>query len=208
MKKKKKKKTALLALVIMIWAGAIAGGLKALGDYANMSGKVGKRLGAWPSASALKRPLDHKPILVLFLHPKCPCSRATVGQLDALMAQTNRKAHVYAMFVQPKGWTENETKGPLWSKAAEIPGVIPILDPEGREAKHFGALTSGHLLAFDGEGGLGFSGGITISRGHMGDNPGLTAAIQFVNSGGAPIQQSKVFGCSLFKTHEKVALRR
>lgn len=126
------------------------------------------------------------------------------------MAKIEGKAHVYAVFVQPKGWDEREVKDqPLWRHASSVPGVETILDPEGREAKLFGALTSGHMIGFDDRGRLEFSGGITIGRGHMGDNPGLLAVTQFVITGHAPLQQTKVFGCSLFKAHEieKVATR-
>ena len=202
-----KRKAAVLSALLLVWAGAIVGGLKALGEYANAPGEVGQPMRTWPSNAVLKRPTDHKPTLVLFLHPKCSCSRASVGELDALMARTSGKAHVYAVFVQPQGWSEAETIGKLWKQAASIPGVTPLLDHEGKEARRFGALTSGHLFIFDNAGQLAFTGGITTSRGHRGDNPGLQAAVQFVNSGVAPIKQSKVFGCSLFKAHEKLVNR-
>jgi hypothetical protein len=197
------KKAASLFVLMVIWIAAIAGGLKILSDYSNAAGAVGQTLSAWPSHSSLSLAQDGKPTLILFLHPKCSCSEASVGELDSLMAKTEGRAHVYAVFIQPKGWEESEIKSlPLWKNAGSIPGVATVLDPEGREAKLFGALTSGHLVGFDPKGRLAFSGGITIARGHMGDNPGLQAVAQFVNSGSTPLKQTRVFGCALFKSHE------
>lgn len=205
-----RKKSLGLFIVIIVWLAAIVGGLKVLGDYSNAPGAVGQTLPSWPSSSTLKQFHDRKPTLVLFLHPKCPCSDASVGELDALMAKISGKAHVYAVFVQPKGWDEAEIKSQrLWKQASVIPGVMTALDPEGKEAQRFGALTSGHLMGFNDQGLLAFSGGITVARGHMGDNAGLQAVAEFVNSGHAPLNRTKVFGCSLFKSHDhrKVASR-
>ncbi|MBI3542699.1 MAG: RedB protein, partial [Deltaproteobacteria bacterium] len=61
--------------------------------------------------------------------------------------------------------------------------------------------------AFDGAGKLAFSGGITASRGHLGENAGLAAVVQFVSSGKVPLERARVFGCSLFKATGMVATR-
>lgn len=197
-----KKQAVGIVVAVIIWLVAIAGGLKVLGDYANAPGAVGQTQSAWPAQSTLVYRRDQKPTLLLFLHPKCPCSEASVGELDALMTKIQGKAHVLAVFVQPQGWTESEIKGgALWKNASSIPGVETVLDADGTEAKRFGALTSGHLIGFDGQGRLAFSGGITASRGHMGDNAGMQAVAEFVNLGKTSIKQTKVFGCSLFKAH-------
>ena len=201
---KKGKKPTILVALILVWIVSIFSGLKILGSYANTPGEVGRNSTVWPRGSHIALPKDRRPTFVLFLHPKCSCSRASVGELDVLMARTNGKAHAYVVFVQPMGWTASEVKGQLWKEAISIPGVIPILDREGQEAQGFGVLTSGHLLAFDGEGRLAFTGGITASRGHMGDNSGLQSLIQFVNTGQGLLKQSNVFGCSLFSSHKKL----
>jgi hypothetical protein len=114
------------------------------------------------------------------------------------MARTGGDARVYAIFVQPPGWTEADVKGSLWKRASAIPGVIPMIDREGIEARRFGASTSGHLMVFDSGANLAFAGGITASRGHSGENPGLLSAIEAVRSGQAPLKRSRVYGCSLF----------
>lgn len=196
---KKRFSSLLLACLLAVWISAVAGGLWALSRYSSQPGNTGKIAAAWPPGSRIQPETGHRPTLILFLHPKCPCSRASVGELDRLMARIEGKARVIAVFVQPRGWSEADVKAALWQQAAAIPGVETFLDPDGEEAKRFGGLTSGHLFAFDAGGTLGYSGGITASRGHMGDNAGLRAAVHFVQTGATPLKQARVFGCSLFK---------
>jgi hypothetical protein len=77
-------------------------------------------------------------------------------------------------------------------------GVSAAWDPDGREARVFGAQTSGVVFLYDTHGELLFEGGITGSRGHAGENFGadrLAAALRSGRPGaGTP---SPVFGCSL-----------
>jgi hypothetical protein len=122
------------------------------------------------------------------------------------MARTDGKADAFAIFVRPPGWSDDDVKGRLWLRVSAIPGVVPIIDRDATEARRFGAETSGFVLAFDPGGHLAFSGGITPSRGHEGDNPGLQSAVRFVNSGELPEAQAKtpVFGCALFSTRSRI----
>lgn len=199
---KAKNKTSILAVTLVLWVVAVACGLKILSDYSNTPGAAGQTAGSWPSDTAIERASGEATTLVVFLHPKCSCSRATLSELDSVMARASRSTRVYAVFVQLSGWSEAEIKGKLWRQASAIPGVRTLIDAQGKEARRFNVMTSGHVLGFDKNGRLAFSGGITASRGHAGDNPGAQAAVQLINSGQAPIDKSKVFGCSLFKAHE------
>ena len=72
-----------------------------------------------------------------------------------------------------------------------------VFDPDGVEARRFGAETSGHTLLFGADGRLLFSGGITASRGHAGDNAGESAIVALVNNQTPTRTQTLVFGCSL-----------
>jgi hypothetical protein len=104
----------------------------------------------------------------------------------------------YVLFAIPKGAAPDWYKTDLWSSAAMIPGVIAILDPDGTEAARFQAHTSGQVVLYDGKGQLRFRGGITQSRGHVGDNAGRSAIEGIVNTGKAEIDHTVVFGCPLF----------
>jgi len=61
--------------------------------------------------------------------------------------------------------------------ARGIPGLKLRVDETGAETKRYGAYTSGQVLVFDANGGLGFAGGITPGRGHEGDSAGAEAAL-------------------------------
>jgi len=58
--------------------------------------------------------------------------------------------------------------------------VTIVTDADGAEANRFGAETSGHTLLFDFGRRLLFSGGITDSRGHTGDNAGESAIVALI----------------------------
>ena len=80
---------------------------------------------------------------------------------------------------------------------AAIPGVATILDRGGREAARFGAHVSGQTFLYDAAGRLVFSGGMTIARGHAGDNDGEDALLALITAGHAPVASTPVFGCLL-----------
>ena len=73
-----------------------------------------------------------------------------------------------------------------------------ILDDDGREARLFHAATSGQAVLYDPQGRLLFSGGITASRGHSGDNAGRSSIVSLVHAGVPDRTETSVFGCPLF----------
>ncbi len=135
----------------------------------------------------------------MLAHPKCPCTRASIGELAQIVAETQGKLTAYVLFTKPQGagadWDDTE----LRRSAAAIPGVTVVTDADGSEARRFGAETSGHTLLFDPDGALLFSGGITASRGHAGRNAGESAIIAAVNGGRSDSAGTPVFGCSLIR---------
>lgn len=78
-----------------------------------------------------------------------------------------------------------------------------VFDPDGVEARRFGAETSGHTLLFGADGHLLFSGGITASRGHSGDNDGENAIVALLNHQIPALTRTLVFGCSLAHSIKK-----
>jgi len=77
-----------------------------------------------------------------------------------------------------------------------MPGVRLIVDHDGRETDRFGARVSGQTFLYDRDGRLRFSGGVTMSRGHVGANAG-TEAIRDVMQGRPASATAAVFGCAL-----------
>ena len=190
------KKFLLTALLGVTWVAAVAFGLRVLLRYESTAGRVGVVAGNWPATSALSRP-GLNPTLIMLAHPHCPCTRASIGELAQIMADTQGRLTASVLFLKPAGagpdWDDTE----LRRSAAAIPGVTVLTDADGAEASRFGAQTSGHTLLFDRTGALIFSGGITASRGHAGRNAGESAIIAAVNGKRPDRAQTPVFGCSL-----------
>ena len=150
----------------------------------------------FPQSSAVRLVSD-KLTLVLFAHPHCPCTRASLHELDGLLAETQNRVSVTVVFTIPDGVPAGWEEGDLWNSAKSIPGLRVISDQGGREAHRFDVEGSGHVLLYAPSGKLLFSGGITASRGHEGDNVGRSAVVSFIRDGHAPVSHTPVFGCSL-----------
>src|SRR5688572_29186809 len=145
----------VLGLLVLAWAAAVGAGIWMLWRYANGPGPSGAAAAAWPGGSSL-RPDPARPTLLLFLHPLCPCSRASVEELDVLLARAKIRPAVKALFVRPPGLEPGQERQGLWSSAAKIPGVELAVDADGVEARRFRAETSGHVLLFAPDGSLRF----------------------------------------------------
>ncbi|MDB6139663.1 MAG: redB [Verrucomicrobiaceae bacterium] len=136
-------------------------------------------------------------MLVMFAHPRCPCSSASIGELATLMARCQGRLGAQVWFFQPAGETEEWARTDLWRSAATIPGVTVHVDSEGIEARRFNAETSGQVALYSQAGSLLFQGGITLSRGHSGDNPGSDAIEALLCHQFSGPVQTPVFGCAL-----------
>jgi hypothetical protein len=187
----------------LLWAlgaawlgGAVVGG-RTLLNYSNTAG-LSAAAAEWPRESAIARD-GERFSLVMFLHPQCPCSRASVGELERLLASLGtERVRTTVVFVGPAGADEAWSRSSLRERVEAIPGVAVFDDAGGVEAGRFGAHTSGTVLLFGARGSVAFSGGITSARGHEGSNAGSEAVLRLVrgeSSGG--IASTPVFGCSL-----------
>ena len=178
------------------WLLAVAAGLAVLWNYENAPGVPATPPEHWPAGSGLRR-VPGVATLVMLLHPRCPCSRASLEELDRLMAHLPGVLIAHVLFVKPAGVPEDWEQTDLWRRAATIPGVSLTRDDGGEEARRFGAATSGQTVVYDGDERLLFSGGITAARGHEGDNAGRTAILSLLATGAAERRSTPVFGCSL-----------
>jgi hypothetical protein len=179
------------------WLLVIGFGLGTLWNYENTPGIALASPPQWPAESRIQRAPDHA-TLVMLAHPHCPCTRATIGELASIMAHSQGRLTACVVFLKPSGFSDEWEKTDLWQSAASIPGVNVIVDNDGAEADRFNAATSGQTLLYSADGRLLFSGGITASRGHSGDNAGRSAIISFANAGVADRSETAVFGCPLF----------
>jgi hypothetical protein len=191
------KQRIFAAILGLLWLGAILTATFRMLAYANLPGQAGAPPATWPDASRV--PHDkQRPTLVMIIHPHCPCSRASIGELALLMAHSQGRVKAYVLFLRPTEMASNWVLTDTWREAAEIPGVMVRSDEDGREARLFHAETSGDTALYDAKGALIFHGGITLSRAHSGDNPGRDSLQALLL--GIPTQRtnSPVFGCGLF----------
>jgi hypothetical protein len=192
-----RRNSSTLAIATFLWLLAVVGGAVALAAYSNAPGDAGAPPAHWPKASGI--PLDPgKPTLVFLAHPRCPCTRASLAELELLMAEARGVVSAHVVFIRPRGTEETWSETDLWRAAAAIPGVTMHRDDSGVETRRFGSETSGETLLYESDGHLVFQGGITIARGHAGDNPGRDTLIALLRHGTARRHETPVFGCPLF----------
>ncbi len=139
-----------------------------------------------------------QPTLVLFAHPQCPCTKASLDELDQLRVQTHDGLAVTIVFTHPPGVAPGWENGALLTLAERMRGIRIVLDRGGTIAHAFGVTGSGHVLVYARTGRLLFSGGITPARGHEGDNAGSDAIADLMNGRIPPnVIREPVFGCTL-----------
>ena len=185
-----------LAACGLVWALAILMGFRVSWGYENTPGTAGTPPTQWPADSKIQAAED-RATLVMMAHPRCPCSRASINELALLMTRCQGLVTAHVLFVRPAGLPEGWEESDLWHSAAAIPGVSVVSDVEGVEARRFHAATSGEVVLYDSRGRLLFSWGITVSRGHSGDNAGRSSIVSLLTEGKAEQTRTFVFGCSL-----------
>ncbi|MDC0711302.1 RedB protein [Stigmatella sp. ncwal1] len=185
----------MLAVTGVLWGGAVVGGMTALARYSHTAGPSAEPPARFPEDSAL-RPTPGRFLLVMLAHPRCPCTRASLAELQEVMERAGPRVDAHVLFLHPERADAAWEEGPLWQRAAAIPGVTVRQDEGGVEAQRFGATTSGHVLLFDAGGHLRFSGGITGSRGHEGNNAGR-ASVEALVMQEEGRSQHPVYGCAL-----------
>lgn len=192
------KNTKLVATIFALWLPMVGYGLYRMTDYANTPGKLASPPAQWPSSAPLQFARGRANMIV-FAHPQCPCSRATIEELAWIVAHAPGKAEAAVFFYLPAGEKRDWATTDLWRSATAIPGVRAMLDPDGAMARRFGASTSGQTLVYDSSGRLAFNGGITIARGHSGGNDGRDAIADLLAGAIPRHKTTPVFGCSLLK---------
>jgi hypothetical protein len=194
------KKQAVILAAVALWLPAVTYGITVMWSYATTPGQPAEPPRFWPTTAAIKPRVGHA-TLVMFAHPQCECTRATLGELAILMAQAKSRLDADVFFYLPASEESAWAKTDLWRTASGIPGVRSFEDRNANMAKRFGVFTSGQALLYSSDGLLLFSGGITAFRGHSGENAGRSAITALVRGELAPADRlpvrARVFGCSL-----------
>lgn len=134
--------------------------------------------------------------LVLGIHPKCPCSWASISELQRLLRRTEGSLACTILVYVPNGETDfAETQ--MVRTASALRDCEIVLDSDGKLAEEVGILTSGGCVLYDANGILRFQGGITPSRGHEGGNVGTQAILSLVRGDEPAVKSSAVYGCRM-----------
>jgi hypothetical protein len=179
------------------WLLCVVAGFGLLLRYKNTPGPApaGPPL-AWPRESGMPAPRGNATLL-MFVHPHCPCTEASVSELARLMTRYAGRLSVRVLMVDPPGVTGAWDDTALRDRAAAIPGVWVGRDVESREAGLFGARVSGYSLLYDTEAKLVFAGGLTAMRGHEGDSVGLRQIAAALDGRPLETREGPTFGCAL-----------
>jgi hypothetical protein len=185
-----------IAALGVAWFVTVAAGFVGLWLYKLTPGAERAVAPTWPRQSRI-RPAPDRETLLLFAHPRCACTRATLSELARLLARYRDRLDVWVLFAAPQGSGEDFSRTDLWSSAARIPGVRVLRDDGAVEADRFGIATSGTVALYDARGKLLFHGGITPARGHEGDSFGRERVVSLLTTGKADRADAPVFGCAL-----------
>ena len=175
----------------LAWLAAVAGGLWAWERYDTTAGA--------DRPAAVTAPATARWRLTVFVHPHCPCARATVTELAEVQREAPDLA-IRIVFVRPPGTTAGWERGRLWDAAANLTGVEVTTD-DGSEARRLGAETSGIALLTEPDGRVVFRGGLTRARGREGESAGGRAVVDWVQ-GRRALATAPVFGCPLFASDD------
>ena len=193
-------KTLLVGVACAAWAGGVLAGLVLLDVHAGTAAASVAPPARWPAGARVA--LDPAlPTLLVFAHPRCPCTDATLEELNRVLAHCDGRVAVTVLFRSDPALGADWAHGRLWDEATALPGVAVLQDPLGALARRFGVRTSGHALLYAPDGSLLFEGGLTLARGHAGDSPGAAAVQDLVLHGHGPAH-APVFGCGLFDPEE------
>lgn len=179
-----------------MWAIIVLFGVGALASHSGAPGRSALAPPAWPAGLEL----GPNGSLVLFAHPGCPCTRATLTQLARLRYETRQDAEsapqIYVILARGANEPDSGLTA-LWRDSDPIPGVVAVSDSDGETRRRFGTYTSGQTLLYGSSGRLLFAGGLTASRGHQGDSTGLVRLREALRSHHAQ-PTADVYGCPLF----------
>lgn len=179
-----------------LWLAVICIGFLWAWRYESVAGTQGNTPNQWPRDPG-PIALQKSGTCLLFAHPRCPCTGASLRQLSEILATRPAWQNVQIVFYRPASSSSDWSDSSIVRSAVEMSHVRIIWDDNGHLAQQFGVETSGHVLLYDAGGKLRFSGGITAFRGHHGDNSGAESLVEFGRGQNITTQQTPVYGCSL-----------
>lgn len=177
-----------------LWLVAVELGHKSMEEYEATPAKAMTAPQEWPAECSL----SHRGwTIVMAVHPRCPCTRASQTELNRLLVKCKVPVKSWLLFYRPANSGPDWSRSDTWKSASLIANATVVDDPGGEQAELFGAETSGEVLLYGPDGRLRFHGGITDSRGQEGDNTGEDSIVRIINTNSNETATSNFFGCSI-----------
>ncbi len=186
-----RKKRVLLISALLGWGIAIGYLGYQLMAFDSTPGVPASAPARWPKQSSLARVAGRKQLL-MFVHPECTCSIASLEQLRNLQKLTGNAIDMRVVLWHRPATTSTRD----WHKEVGVAALF--VDRDGAESRIFGAKTSGQTLVYDEDGRVMYSGGMTVFRGEAGGEPVLRQIIKAINNANRSTNlQLPVFGCPI-----------
>lgn len=200
---KKDRSRPVIVLAAVIWLLSVPAASAAVWKFKMTAGDTAAAPEEWPSSIGLT-PDAARPTLVMTVHPKCPCSQASVAELARIAMTVTPPIRAYVVFVEPEHASDDWRSTDLWKQVAAISGVTAVHDPGGKRAAVLGARVSGDTVVYGRDGRLVFHGGVTSARGHEGDGPARQRLLAALGADGPSTRSAPVFGCELGELVEAI----
>lgn len=144
-------------------------------------------------------------LLVMTIHPKCPCSRASIGELEKLLSKLDKRLTCVVLVYQPAAAPDDWLRTDLVESVRRLSKVRMVVDPAGKLARDFGMTTSGTTVLYSPQGDPKYWGGTTSARGHAGDNLGSDSIAAIVRGQRPPATSRPAYGCRLLQIQDFAA---
>jgi hypothetical protein len=188
-------KITLVTWSALTWVACIAAAFAYLNRYSSIPGAAfDPKQSAGEFLASVRQP--GRPVILVAVHPRCPCTDATLAELGDLLARSDGRCDAVMLEFQPLNPTSDWPKPATNQTLGGVPVRI-ITDTEGQLAEKIGAHTSGHLVLVDATGAIRFRGGLTLSRGHRGRSPAQDAILATIMGREPALNKAPVFGCAL-----------
>ena len=192
-----------LWIVLGAWGAAVLAYLVFLASYAQSAGTQH----APPALHAVSMPfasIGGRHLIVVALHPKCPCSRATATELERILSKYHETLDCVALVYRPERESDEWIESGLIAKIRSLPHTAIHVDVDGGMAATFGMSTSGAVILYSPLGEPRYWGGITCGRGHEGDNLGSDAVAAVLRGKSPRNSWQPVYGCQIQSNEQPV----
>jgi len=195
-----------VSFLVFFWCTGLAIGFTLLVDHGAKPSLQFPSPQHWPSDVEIQRATNVSTLL-FFVHPQCPCTFASLAELERLIAQSDSSLQTVLILNCPIENLHEWMQTLVANRAKGIPGARIFVDSDGKLSAKFKASVSGQCLLYSPNGQLLFQGGLTASRGHEGDNFGQTLLIHMLADNepkdleNLEPQVVPVYGCELIQSH-------